>query len=363
MKIKKSSINKLNVLSKKFLPKKLNIGKKKSVWKKIILTVGSLGIIGLLPIVTLAAKSNDPFNTNLFREISLENVNNNVEYTDLNHVNIPYGELIRGTTKYNDGNYVLYLGTEACSHCAQFLYGNPDFDQGTPPLGNAANNASWKRGIWGQGISFAASNIKNPVVKFMMFEDKPVPSYESTSDRKFTLPWAKESSDNLTSGIVNGQYIRNDQSALEFREIFAFAKSQNNKIVGTPTVLAYKKGIVNFYNMSEPAAGTSETPPANANPETPAPSSPNAPETIPPTPAPITPPAVPSAPSGTSNSTPSGNSTSINSNINPYHNNMLIKTYNAQFLKLYRFADGESVTSAGTAEGFIQFLNNLYNSN
>ncbi|MDQ0513710.1 hypothetical protein J2Z62_000148 [Mycoplasmoides fastidiosum] len=269
-------VNKIDEVAKKkvLAPKKITVtktkdrtSKPKSSTKKFFQRFGKLvvgfGAIALIPLITLAARDNDPYNTNLFREITSEHVRNNTEYQDLPKVNVSYGELIRGTRSYNNGNYVLYFGTEACSHCAEFLFSNANFSQGTPPLGNASNNASWSRGIWGQGITYA-DNISNPSVKFIMFEDQPPASQDAYSDRLFTLPWSTNQNNSLNSGIVAGQYVRNDQSALDFRALFSFAKANYSQVIGTPSVMAFRNGIFHWYNLTETtnsSGDNNQTPP------------------------------------------------------------------------------------------------------
>ncbi|WP_391591697.1 DUF6856 family protein [[Mycoplasma] cavipharyngis] len=233
----------------------------KGLFAKILLSLIGFSAFAFVPLATLTVSDNDPYNTSLFREISSKDIDNETEYAKLPLVPVSYGELIRGTTRYNDGNYVLYLGTGACSHCTEFLFDEAKYAKnGVPPLGKSESNARWSRGIWGKGIKYASTNLTpNKInylkssIKFVMFEDEPPSSIQSYSDRLYTFPWKKEEANNLKNGIIAGQYVRYDQSAHNFRKIFAYAKSIHSEIIGTPTVMAFRAGKFYWYDFNKSA--------------------------------------------------------------------------------------------------------------
>lgn len=185
--------------------------------------------VPLLPLISFVGKGNTPYNSYYFKEIDKSAVESNQEYGNLSNVPWSYGKLLLGTKDYHGGNYLIYLGTEACSGCMKLLFNNANFNKGKPQMGSGAHDASWSFGGWGKAIQ-QSSNLQ----KFLMYEDIPESSINYYDDERWQLPFKKNDGSN---------YVRYDQSAVVFREIYDFARSIYSAIDGVPVVLAYKNGI------------------------------------------------------------------------------------------------------------------------
>lgn len=191
----------------------------------------------------------------LFREVGEAGQDNNYleqmdnkKYEDLKVVNREYWKLINGDSTYNNGNYVIYLGSESCSHCMGFLYGNPNLDKGN----KFTEKDKMSNGTWMKTYSYTKndSDLKDKNIKFLMYEDIPDKNLSSKDDVFWNLPWATWRQNNPEMGRWTGQYIRNDKSAINFRKIFESAQERfGKKVSGTPTVIIYKNGRAKVFNQ------------------------------------------------------------------------------------------------------------------
>lgn len=197
----------------------------------------------LLPLVALGG--NSPYTISYFREIDVNDVQNNTKYSELKTANVSYGKLVRGTNDYNKGNYVLFLGSQRCQHCATFLFNNTEYANG------AESGIGWQNGSWGQGIIFADKYFAQFKPKFLMFEDRPPSSLDRTSDTLWTFPWSKFSDSDLSKGHIGGDYVRHDDSAVQFRQIFEFTKALYPNVSGIPTVIAFKNGLPHILGATQ----------------------------------------------------------------------------------------------------------------
>lgn len=51
-------------------------------------------------------------------------------FKDSNIVKHSYKSILAGDTGYNNGNYVIYYGSQACPHCTKFMYGSHEIARG-----------------------------------------------------------------------------------------------------------------------------------------------------------------------------------------------------------------------------------------
>ncbi|GCE63372.1 hypothetical protein MHSWG343_03680 [Candidatus Mycoplasma haematohominis] len=157
-----------------------------------------------------------------------------------------YKKLIHGDKSYNEGNYLIYYGSEACPHCTGFLFGDQTIARGNLWL----KRDKMSNGAWMSAFEFTKNDaeLKSLKIKFLMFEDEPEATKDSTSDEFWTLPWARWEADDFTKGRIAGTYIRNDKSARDFRKVFQAAIERfGENVSGTPTILIYKNGVPKIF--------------------------------------------------------------------------------------------------------------------
>lgn len=152
-----------------------------------------------------------------------------------------YVKLIQGDESYNKGNYLIYYGSEACPHCTGFLFGDQTIARGNLWL----HRDKMSNGAWMSAFEFTRldKDLKDLNIEFLMFEDEPESTGEQTNDDYWTLPWSRWPDNDLEKGRIKGTYIRNDESAKDFRKVFQSAvETFGEKVSGTPTILIYKNG-------------------------------------------------------------------------------------------------------------------------
>ncbi|ADX98307.1 DUF6856 family protein [Mycoplasma suis] len=215
----------------------------------------SAGAISIPPILV-----GDSFEEFLFREFNpapekyamqgVENSDsdsNGVSYTtetrkfsSFPEVKVSNSELIRGTKKYNNGNYVLYFGADSCPNCTNFLYNSIE----SPKTWLGANKNVYRDGIFYETYSLSKTKSKLRDLKFIFFSDE-IPSMDHrNNDDLAGIPWHKWSTTLLSQGRIKDDYIRYDKSAVNFRKIHSLLIYYfGNKVTGIPVVIIYKEGI------------------------------------------------------------------------------------------------------------------------
>lgn len=220
---------------------------------KLIVGLGGIGTVG--GIIYLSNVEN-PQDYYLLREVSGENGENGEKkstildgkkFSEFNKVNHDYRKIINGDTSYNNGNYIIYYGSEACPHCTHFIFGDPHIASGNIWL----DRDKMSDGAWMKAYEFASNDedLKNKNIKFLMFEDVPEIPEDAINDDLWTLPWSKWDTTDLEKGKVQGEYKRHDQSAKDFRKVMDAAVNKfGDKVSGTPTVILYKNGKGAVFN-------------------------------------------------------------------------------------------------------------------
>lgn len=246
----------------------LGLGKLKAL---LILSFSSIGA-GAISIPTILAgdkyteysfKEFNPkpehYAMNTDNQLSIASTNDSLEnqYTDDESINkfdeLPTvkhsdAELIKGTKKYNNGNYVLYFGSDACPHCTDFLY------SGRESPGNWIGNHKniYKSGVFYETYSLAKTKDKLKNIKFIFFSDK-IPNLDNrNNDDLATFPWTKWHETLLSQGKVQGDYVRYDKSALKARKILSLLHYYfGEKQQGIPTIIIYKDGNPFILNVDK----------------------------------------------------------------------------------------------------------------
>ncbi|RAO95347.1 hypothetical protein DNK47_00665 [Mycoplasma wenyonii] len=176
------------------------------------------------------------------------------KFSNFQEVKVSNAQLIKGTKSYNNGNYVIYFGSEACPNCNNFLY-----SENTSPktwVGTDQQNL-YSNGTFFETYSLAKhNNDANPTklkdIKFVFFSDE-VPSMENrNNDDLYTIPWNKWDSTLTSRGKVEGDYIRYDSSAVKFRKIQSLLFYYfGEKASGIPTIIIYRDGIPFVYGKDK----------------------------------------------------------------------------------------------------------------
>ncbi|AEG73028.1 hypothetical protein MHF_0759 [Mycoplasma haemofelis Ohio2] len=173
------------------------------------------------------------------------------EFHEAELVRHSYKDLLRGTKAYNNGNYVIYYGSEACPHCTGFLFGHQDLARGN--LWLARDKMSDGAFMKAYGYTRKNDFLKKFNIKFLMYEDVPEYHGSNVNDDLWTLPWSRWDTTDLKKGRVKGEYKRNDKSAREFRKVMdaAIEVFGGDKAGGTPTAIIYKNGKGKVFNHDQ----------------------------------------------------------------------------------------------------------------
>ncbi|AFO52375.1 hypothetical protein MHLP_03975 [Candidatus Mycoplasma haematolamae str. Purdue] len=166
-------------------------------------------------------------------------------------------ELIRGTKRYNSGNYVLYFGSEACPNCNNFLYSDTE----SPKVWIGSNQNPYKNGILyetynlaknKQNTSSSGKTTKLSDVKFIFFSDEiPDMGYRNNDDLA-RIPWTTWDKTIVSQGKIKDDYVRYDKSALQFRKIQSLLLYYfGEKATGIPTVIIYREGVPFVYGKDK----------------------------------------------------------------------------------------------------------------
>lgn len=181
-----------------------------------------------------------------------EHTNDQSSFTNFPTVTISNSQLIKGTKSYNDGNYVIYFGSEACPNCNNFLYS----DRESPKIWIGTNQKDlYSNGIFFETYSLARhkkeENTLNKV-KFIFFSDE-VPSMDNrNNDDLYTIPWNTWSNTLTSQGRIEGDYVRNDESAVNFRKLHSlFLYYFGQKVKGIPTIVIYRNGVPFVYDSDK----------------------------------------------------------------------------------------------------------------
>ncbi|AFN65014.1 hypothetical protein WEN_01075 [Mycoplasma wenyonii str. Massachusetts] len=163
-------------------------------------------------------------------------------------------ELIRGTKKYNHGNYVLYFGSEACPNCNNMLYSENESPKTW--LGADLKNI-YKNGIFFETYSLAKHENKNnpdglKKIEFIFFSDEVPEMGIRNNDELYTIPWNKWPNTLTNQGRIKGDNMRNDKSAVSFRKLHSLLTYYfGSKISGIPTIIIYKDGTPFVYGSDK----------------------------------------------------------------------------------------------------------------
>ncbi|CCE67008.1 hypothetical protein [Candidatus Mycoplasma haematominutum] len=172
------------------------------------------------------------------------------EFTQFPEVRVSNSQLIKGTTNYNNGNYVLYFGSEACPNCNNFLYSENE----SPKTWIGANKNFYHNGILFETYSLAKARTKGNLkdLKFIFFSDE-IPSMDyRNNDDLARIPWSKWDRTLVSQGYIKDDYIRYDKSAVEFRKLQSLLMYYfGEKASGIPTVIIYKNGIPFVYGSDK----------------------------------------------------------------------------------------------------------------
>lgn len=173
---------------------------------------------------------------NVFRTLSQQSVENKVDYSKLPKENKTVRNLVFGTAEYNDGNYVLVVTTETDSSQINFLNGSNNQAVSTEnwagDLGTTVKQVQNRYSTYPKGVKFLIWNDIDPnPVKWNPFARYPV----IASDNELAKQTDKDNSDKLR---------RNDESAIQYREIVTFIQT------------VYSGSVNNLINQSNVHAQT-----------------------------------------------------------------------------------------------------------
>lgn len=172
--------------------------------------------------ISLMTTSCSNVNSNLFRTITLDDINQNKEYDKLDTINeSDVKNLVYGTKNFNDGNYVLLVASYSNDDQWRFLHGT----NGT------AITPRWY-GNYGKAVQYILGE-NSPIkglypngVKFALFVDSYI-SENNTNNKD--NPFAKYRKVDSDSQIATKEqkdnsekYRRNDTQAIQYRDIVNF---------------------------------------------------------------------------------------------------------------------------------------------
>ncbi|WP_033160295.1 DUF6856 family protein [Mycoplasmoides alvi] len=199
----------------------MKINKKNCV--KFVLT--SFGLFSIFGILANTVTSCSNVDSNLIRTLDVQSINAKTNFSQLNKVNeANVKNLVLGSKNFNNGNYVLAIGTY--SNLSQWQFFNGINSQGP------ADQKRWN-GEFGNAVSIFSGN-NSPVkdsyplgIKFGLFIDEAtnIPAGQDDTNNK-NNPFAKYpnvDTDNpiasQTSKDRSGKYRREDESAVQYRDI------------------------------------------------------------------------------------------------------------------------------------------------
>ncbi|MCF0217744.1 MAG: hypothetical protein HUJ42_01720 [Malacoplasma sp.] len=195
--------------------------------------------------------------------------NGNVKYSELSNSNVSIRDAVYGSN-FNNGNYIFLYGSLANSDFANFLYGN-----GNNGLGNqTVNEQNFSSSVF--FTNFFNSILANPnngfgyTVSFLMYVDMPPYNGDANSDTNalsgYNLPNDQYTADEAltianggsdpTAGtytqttlpenyqLMVGNYKRNDQSAITYRDIVKYVETIRPNLASTAVdggIIAFKK--------------------------------------------------------------------------------------------------------------------------
>ncbi|OAL10116.1 hypothetical protein A6V39_04345 [Candidatus Mycoplasma haematobovis] len=218
--------------------------------KNILMGAGGTGIVGVMAITNLRPDESayllrvvpEPNSVSGCNANNADTCMDGKKFEEIEKVNYSYKELINGTTRYNNGDYVIYYGSEACPHCTGFLFGNEELSRGNLYL----KRDKMSDGAFMKAYKYTRTNeaLKSKNIKFLMYEDVPEVTKYTTNDDLWVLPWSTWDTTDLNKGRIKGEYKRNDKSAIEFRKVFKAARERfGDNAGGTPTAIIYKRGV------------------------------------------------------------------------------------------------------------------------
>lgn len=216
-------------------------------------TLGLLLTIGCSSILTLSScASINNIHPKIINYSCVAGDNKTTQYDNLQSINNSMESIVYGDKSINHGNYVLFVGTTGGysdensdgSKTSLALWGN---EQGWND-----ETSNWSNGCFSMALEYL-ENIKRPTsddeiikdgITFLCYVDfPPADSNDSFSPNE---TWSAEDEENdKEEKIKEGEYKRNDQSAIEFRMLMdlitqLYGSSYNESI---PFAIAYKNGM------------------------------------------------------------------------------------------------------------------------
>lgn len=203
--------------------------------------------IAIIPIAGTIFEFTNRQKEYLFREfvMPIDETNNNnqkknITFNDFSLIKYSYKDLIKGTKDYNNGNYVLYFGSELCPYCNIMMYGIKNNKLTDEEINNKFDK--YKQGSWFHAYKFIkqSKEMEQYNLKFLFFSD----SYVSEDKTKIdSFPWALHDPENPNS------FKRQDKNAIDFRKIRTAAQKnfKSEKVSSIPTVIVYKEGAPKIF--------------------------------------------------------------------------------------------------------------------
>ncbi|BAO73640.1 hypothetical protein [Ureaplasma parvum] len=246
--------------------------------KAILISISSL--IGISAIVATSTFLSLSAKTNIYAKlIKSSDLNQSLNYTNLSDANIGIKEMLLGTNKINNGNYVLYIGTQSNLDNLNFVYDNQ-----TNHI-NSISDLKYNDNLKFNGsLAKSINNVKNyadkgvyeHVPEFYSFIDlidtnvfKQKQDYENlikqnkSSTIKEDQNWANNAPTDYSFDVnkkykdKSGRevYFRNDTQAVKFREILNFLKKYLSKEKLIELSTSQTPGIVLFYSQDNLSKG------------------------------------------------------------------------------------------------------------
>lgn len=246
--------------------------------KAILISIASL--VGVSAIVATSTFLSLSTKTDVYaKSIQASSVNQSLNYTNLSNANVGIKEMLLGTKKINNGNYVLYIGTQSNLDNLDFVYSNQANHI------NSVNDLQYNDNLNFNGsLSKTINNVKNyadkdiyeHVPQFYSFIDlinsdvfKQKQEYENlikqnkSSTIKEDQNWANNAPTEYSFDVnkkykdKNGKevYFRNDAQAIKFREILNFLKTYLSKEKLVELSATKTPGIVLFYSQDNLSKG------------------------------------------------------------------------------------------------------------